>query len=108
MPKEVDHPARRRELALRAGTLRREMDWSSTHGDRIRVRSERLVSFVQRSVAASSDDFKKVFVDALFARVQKDPQSVALTWMSEAARRHVHGFECPDFIDLVSASNFAE
>src|SRR5580692_9221164 len=32
--------------------------------------------------ALPRDNFKKVFVDALFARVQKDPQSVALTWMS--------------------------
>ena len=64
---------------------------------------------VQQMIEAlPRENFKKVFVDALFARVQKDPQSVALTWMSEAARRHVHGFECPDFIDLVSASNFAE
>jgi hypothetical protein len=58
--------------------------------------------------ALPRDNFKKVFVDALLARVQKDPPSVALTWMSEAARRHVHGFECPDFIDLVSAANFSE
>jgi hypothetical protein len=58
--------------------------------------------------ALPRDNFKKVFVDALFSRVQKDPPSVALTWMSEAARRHVHGFECPDFIDLVSAANFSE
>jgi hypothetical protein len=58
--------------------------------------------------ALPRDNFKKVFVDALFSRVQKDPRSVALTWMSEATRRHVHGFECPDFVDLVSAANFAE
>lgn len=58
--------------------------------------------------ALPRDNFKKVFVDALFSRVQKDPPSVALTWMSEAARRHVHGFECPDFIDLVLAANFSE
>src|SRR5277367_2873863 len=58
--------------------------------------------------ALPRDNFKKVFVDVLFSRVQKDPPSVALTWMSEAARRHVHGFECPDFVDLVSAANFAE
>jgi hypothetical protein len=58
--------------------------------------------------ALPRDNFKKVFVEALFSRVQRDPRSVALTWMSEAARRHVHGFECPDFVDLVSAANFAE
>jgi HD domain len=58
--------------------------------------------------ALPRDNFKKVFVDALFSRIKKDPQSVALTWMSEAGRKHIHGFECPDFIDLVSASQFAE
>ena len=64
---------------------------------------------VQQTVEAlPRDNFKKVFVDALFSRVRKDPSSVMLTWMSEAARRHVHGFECPDFVDLVSAANFAE
>ena len=36
--------------------------------------------------ALPRDNFKKVFIDTLFSRVQKDPPSVALTWMSEAAR----------------------
>ena len=64
---------------------------------------------VQQTIEAlPHDNFKKLFVDVLFSRVRKDPPSVALTWMSEAARRHVHGFECPDFVDLVSAANFAE
>ena len=41
-----------RVLDLRGGVLRREAEWVSPAGRRIRVRSERLVSFVQRSVAA--------------------------------------------------------
>ena len=41
-----------RVLDLRAGVLRREAEWASPVGQRVRVRSERLVSFVQRSVAA--------------------------------------------------------
>jgi len=41
-----------RVLDLRTGVLRREAEWVSPAGRRIRVRSERLVSFVQRSVAA--------------------------------------------------------
>jgi len=41
-----------RVLELRAGVLRREAEWASPVGQRVRVRSERLVSFVQRSVAA--------------------------------------------------------
>jgi alpha,alpha-trehalose phosphorylase len=41
-----------RELALRAGALRRRTDWRSPAGTAVRVRSTRLVSFVQRSAAA--------------------------------------------------------
>src|SRR5579884_3334566 len=42
----------RRCLDLRAGVLRRELEWRSPAGARVRVRSTRLVSFVQRAVAA--------------------------------------------------------
>jgi alpha,alpha-trehalose phosphorylase len=41
-----------RTLDLRAGTLERDLIWRSPAGDRVRVRSVRLVSFVQRSIAA--------------------------------------------------------
>jgi alpha,alpha-trehalose phosphorylase len=41
-----------RELDLRAGALRRRTDWRSPAGTAVRVRSTRLVSFVQRSAAA--------------------------------------------------------
>ncbi|HEX3901013.1 MAG TPA: glycosyl hydrolase family 65 protein [Mycobacteriales bacterium] len=41
-----------RVLDLRAGTLTRRLDWVSPAGQRVRVRSRRLVSFVQRAVAA--------------------------------------------------------
>ena len=41
-----------RVLDLRAGTLTREVEWVSPAGRRIAVRSTRLVSFVQRAVAA--------------------------------------------------------
>jgi alpha,alpha-trehalose phosphorylase len=41
-----------RVLDLRDGVLRREAEWVSPAGRGVRVRSERLVSFVQRSVAA--------------------------------------------------------
>ena len=39
-------------LDLRAGTLTRHADWESPAGRRVRVRSTRLVSFIQRAVAA--------------------------------------------------------
>jgi len=41
-----------RVLDLRAGVLRREVEWTSPAGQAVRVRTTRLVSFVQRSVAA--------------------------------------------------------
>ncbi|SDS59016.1 glycoside hydrolase family 65 protein [Actinoplanes derwentensis] len=41
-----------RVLDLRTGLLRREVDWESPAGRRVRIRSERLVSFTQRAVAA--------------------------------------------------------
>jgi len=44
--------AHERTLDLRAGVLRRFVDWSSPAGQRVRIRSSRLVSFTQRAVAA--------------------------------------------------------
>ena len=44
--------AHERVLDLRAGTLVRSVDWTSPAGKRVRIRSTRLVSFVQRAVAA--------------------------------------------------------
>ena len=41
-----------RVLDMRAGTLRREVEWVSPTGRRIKVTSTRLVSFTQRAVAA--------------------------------------------------------
>jgi alpha,alpha-trehalose phosphorylase len=41
-----------RRLDLRAGTLTREVEWSSPAGSRVRVTSVRLVSLTQRAVAA--------------------------------------------------------
>jgi alpha,alpha-trehalose phosphorylase len=52
-----------RELDLRAGVLRRTVDWVSPAGARVRVRSTRLVSFVQRSVAAISYEVEAVDAD---------------------------------------------
>ena len=44
--------AHERVLDLRAGVLRRRVEWRSPAGTAVRVRSTRLVSFVQRAVAA--------------------------------------------------------
>jgi alpha,alpha-trehalose phosphorylase len=47
-----DLHAHERVLDFRDGTLTRHVEWSSTAGKRVRIRSRRLVSFTQRSVAA--------------------------------------------------------
>src|SRR5829696_7816540 len=49
-----------RVLDLRAGVLRRDVEWISPAGQGVRVRSTRLVSFVQRSVAAISYEVEPV------------------------------------------------
>jgi alpha,alpha-trehalose phosphorylase len=41
-----------RVLDLRAGVLERRLDWESPTGQRVRVKSTRLVSFTQRAIAA--------------------------------------------------------
>lgn len=47
-------------LDLRAGTLHRELEWESPAGRRVRIRSTRLVSFTQRSVAAIAYEVEAV------------------------------------------------
>jgi alpha,alpha-trehalose phosphorylase len=59
-----------RTLDLRAGTLHREVEWVSPAGTRIRMRSTRLVSFVQRTVAAIAYE-----VEAVDDRVRVTVQS---------------------------------
>ena len=49
-----------RVLDLRAGCLHRSVDWISPAGQRIRIRSTRLVSLTQRSVAAISYEVEAV------------------------------------------------
>ena len=52
-----------RVLDLRAGTLTRDVDWTSPTGQRIRVRSTRLVSFTHRSVVAICHEVEAVDTD---------------------------------------------
>lgn len=49
-----------RVLDLRAGVLRREVEWTSPAGNTVRIRSTRLVSFVQRAIAAVSFEIEAV------------------------------------------------
>src|SRR5581483_9311244 len=55
-----------RVLDLRAGTLTRRLDWVSPAGQRARVRSRRMVSFVQRAVAAIEYIVEPVDAEARF------------------------------------------
>lgn len=54
--------AHERVLDLQDGTLRRNLDWQSPAGRRIRITSSRLVSFTQRAVAAI--DYRVEVLDA--------------------------------------------
>lgn len=62
-----------RVLDLRAGVLRRSVEWVSPAGRAVRVRSTRLVSFVQRAVAAIRYE-----VEALDARTRIAVQSILM------------------------------
>jgi alpha,alpha-trehalose phosphorylase len=59
-----------RRLDLRAGVLERDVEWVSVAGQAVRIRSTRLVSFVQRSIAAvrfeieAVDDAARVVVQS--------------------------------------------
>jgi alpha,alpha-trehalose phosphorylase len=79
-----------RALDLRAGVLRREVEWVSPAGTGVRVRSTRLVSFVQRSAAAILYEVEpldaplRVVVQSELlanepgARVTQDPRAAAV------------------------------
>ncbi|MEU4625013.1 glycosyl hydrolase family 65 protein [Actinoplanes sp. NPDC023801] len=78
-----------RVLDMRAGLLRREVDWESPAGRRVTVRSVRLVSFTQRAVAAvayevvAGDEPVRVTVQSCLAadeeqvKVSDDPRVAA-------------------------------
>ncbi|MGB9279858.1 MAG: glycosyl hydrolase family 65 protein [Pseudonocardiaceae bacterium] len=54
-----------RTLDLRAGTLRRQMEWVSPAGKAVRVSSQRMVSLVQRAVVAISYEVEPVDLPVL-------------------------------------------
>ncbi|WP_216207746.1 glycoside hydrolase family 65 protein [Amycolatopsis aidingensis] len=71
-----------RVLDFRAGTLRRSTDWISPTGRKVRVTTERLVSFTQRAVAAIryeveplDDDVQLVVQSDLLANEPVDSES---------------------------------
>ena len=78
-----------RTLDFRAGVLRRRVDWLSPTGQRVRVSSVRLVSFVQRAVAAISYEVEPLDAPATLVlqselvaneplpTVERDPRAAA-------------------------------
>ncbi len=60
-----------RSLDLRTGILSRRTDWTSPNGDRVRVESQRLVSFVHRTIAALRYDVTPLDTD-LYLALQSD------------------------------------
>jgi alpha,alpha-trehalose phosphorylase len=72
-----------RVLDLRAGTLTRQVRWTSPAGKRIRLRTTRLVSLAQRSVAAieyvveAVDEFSRMTVQSELVANEDQPQPSA-------------------------------
>src|SRR5438445_6422485 len=106
--------AHERELDLRAGVLRRRAEWRSPAGAVVRVRSTRLVSFVQRSTAAIlyeveplDEPLRLVVQSELVANEpglppQKDPRAAAVL---EAPLRSESFFDRDERVVLVHTSN---
>jgi len=91
-----------RVLDLREGVLRREVEWESPAGQAIRVRSTRLVSFSQRSVAAILYEVEPLDADARVVvqselvanepvpEANDDPRAAAALRAPLVSERHGH------------------
>ncbi|OBB58092.1 glycosyl hydrolase [Mycobacterium sp. 852013-51886_SCH5428379] len=96
----LDHE---RVLDLRAGTLTRDVHWRSPAGKQIKVHSTRLVSLVQRSVAAieyvveAVDEFVRVTVQSELVTNEDQPEASDDPRVSDALKdpleavHHEHG-----------------
>ncbi len=91
-----------RTLDLRDGVLRREAEWISPAGQAVRVRSTRMVSFVQRSIAAILFEVEPVSAPARIgvqselvanepvAAESNDPRTAAALSAPLIAEDHAH------------------
>jgi alpha,alpha-trehalose phosphorylase len=91
-----------RVLDLRDGVVRREAEWFSPAGQGVRVRSTRLVSFVQRSVAAILYEVEPLEADARIVvqselvanepvpEASDDPRAAAALRAPLIAEHHAH------------------
>jgi alpha,alpha-trehalose phosphorylase len=91
-----------RVLDMRAGVLRRDVEWISPAGQGVQVRSTRLVSFVQRSVAAISYEVEPIGAPARIvvqselvaneplAEQGDDPRAAAALRAPLVSEQHTH------------------
>jgi alpha,alpha-trehalose phosphorylase len=83
----------RRTLDMRAGTLEREVEWRSPAGQAVRVRSVRLVSLVQRAVAAilweveAIDESARIVVQSELVANEALPEPASVDPRAAAALR---------------------
>ena len=82
--------AHERELDLRTGLLSRQVEWVSPGGQGVRVRSTRLVSLVQRSVAAICYEVEATDT-AVRVVLHSELVANALRWRYSIARDCVTG-----------------
>ncbi len=105
-----------RTLDFRTGVLERRVDWSSPSGRRVRVHSQRIVSLVQRSVAAICYDVEAVdhqvrlvVQSELVAQepalpARDDPRASSVSNVPLRAEFHSHdGLRC----ELLHGTNFS-
>ncbi|WP_325072523.1 HD domain-containing protein [Paraburkholderia acidisoli] len=52
------------------------------------------------------DGFKLAFQQAIAEVARKKPQTAVGTGLADVARRHVHGFDCPNVCDLIDHAPF--
>jgi alpha,alpha-trehalose phosphorylase len=107
-----------RTLDLRAGVLRRDVEWTSPTGQGVRVRSTRLVSFTQRAVAAIcyeveplGDGARIVVQSELVANEplvegdgDGDPRAAAALRAPLVAEQHTHARLQADLVHRTQAS----
>lgn len=52
--------------------------------------------------------FNQSVTELFIENIKLKPQVTAFTWLAEVGRKHIHGFACPSFDDLLQNSPFDE
>lgn len=53
------------------------------------------------------EDFKTAFRQIILREIAANPASAMQTFLEETARSHVHGFDCPSFMEALESAPFA-